>query len=61
MAHPDNTLSAFCDHVSKLTSEGERLLHNPSLSLDERAALQRASGYLLEARLALEQLATPSA
>ena len=61
MAYPDNTLSAFCDQVSNLTSDGERLLHDPSLSLDERAALQRANGYLLEARLALERLATPSA
>ena len=61
MANEENPLSKFRDEVSQLAGEGERLLHDPSLGLDERAILQRANGYLLEARVALEELTTPTA
>ena len=57
----EEKLTRFRDDVSQLAGEGERLLQDPSLGLDERAILQRANGYLLEARVALEELTTPAA
>jgi hypothetical protein len=57
----EEKLSKFRDDVSQLAGEGQRLLLDPSLGLDERAILQRANGYLLEARVALEELTPPTA
>ena len=61
MADEENPLSRFRDELSQLAGDGERLLQDPSLGLDERAILQRVNGYLLEARAALGELTTPSA
>jgi hypothetical protein len=61
MATQEGTLTAFSDHLAELVREGEDLLRDSSLGLDERAIAQRAVGYVLEAQTALQQHSeTPS-
>jgi hypothetical protein len=55
MATQEGTLTTFSDHMAELVREGEDLLRDSSLGLEERAIAQRAVGYLLEAQTALQQ------
>ena len=60
MATQEGTLTTFADHLAELVRQGEELLRDSSLGLDERAIAQRAVGYLLEAQTALQQHETLS-